>query len=137
MEIGLMAYRGISIKRKVDEAAVRESLKNETKIIQEKLKMKIRYCAFREGVPSKALWKFIQAQGFDAVFTQCPTNRGVSNRAVGRIQIDDDDLRRTLVLEATKHHVAQGAIKLHESGEFATTHLGDIAISRGTRDLCA
>ena len=91
MEIGLMAYKGISIKRKYDEEAVKESIIEELKMLNDNLPIKIKYCAFKEGVPSKTLWRFIQGQGFEAVFTQCPTNRRASNRAIGRIQIDDDD----------------------------------------------
>jgi len=37
------------------------------------------------------LWEFLQAQGFSAVFTQCPTNRRASVDGIGRIQVDDDD----------------------------------------------
>ena len=31
------------------------------KIIHEKIKINPRYCAFKEGVPSKLLWEFIQS----------------------------------------------------------------------------
>jgi len=91
MEIGLLAYGGSGIKGKYDETAVKESIASAMTIFNHKLDYKLRYCAFKEGVPSKTLWKFIQNQGFDAVFTQCPTNRRASYRAIGRIQIDDDD----------------------------------------------
>ena len=91
MEIGLLAYNGSGIKGNYDESAVQESIASAMKIINKHLDYKLKYCAFKEGVPSKSLWKFIQKQGFEAVFTQCPTNRKVSNRAIGRIQIDDDD----------------------------------------------
>ncbi|MFC1814697.1 polysaccharide deacetylase family protein [Thermodesulfobacteriota bacterium] len=91
MEIGLLAYQGRSIKVKYDETAVKESILDELKTLKDKLGVDIRYCAFKEGVPSRTLWEFIQEQGFEAVFTQCPTNRRTSNRAIGRIQIDDDD----------------------------------------------
>ncbi|MDF1590716.1 MAG: polysaccharide deacetylase family protein [Desulfobacterales bacterium] len=93
MEVGLLAYRGTSIKQKYDEEVVKESIIKELHIFHDKLgnEIKLRYCAFKEGVPSKSLWKFIQGQGFEAVFSQCPTNRRASNRAIGRIQIDDDD----------------------------------------------
>ena len=60
-------------------------------ITHNKLNKKVRSCGFKEGVPKRPLWKFIQKQGFEAVFTQCPTRCGVSNQGIGRIQIDDDD----------------------------------------------
>lgn len=91
MEIGLLAYGGNSIKGKYDEPVVRNSILDGLKVFSEKLGIDIKYCAFKEGVPSKSLWEFIREQGFEAVFTQCPTNRKASNRGIGRIQIDDDD----------------------------------------------
>lgn len=91
MEIGLLAYRGVSIKQKYDEEAVEDSIRKGLKLLHGELGFKIRYCAFKEGVPSKSLWNYIQRQGIEAVFTQCPTNRKASNQAIGRIQIDDDD----------------------------------------------
>jgi peptidoglycan/xylan/chitin deacetylase (PgdA/CDA1 family) len=91
IEVGLLAYKGMSIRQKYDEESVKDSIKNELRMINEKLKIKTRYCAFKEGVPSKSLWEFIQSQGFEAVFTQCPTNRKAAVDGIGRIQIDDDD----------------------------------------------
>lgn len=91
MEIGLLAFRGKSIKEKYDETEVKESILDELKILNDKLGIEIRYCAFKEGVPGKSMWEFLQGQGFQAVFTQCPTNRRASNDGIGRIQIDDDD----------------------------------------------
>ncbi len=91
MEIGLLAYGGIGIKGKHDEPAVQESIALAMTIFNKNLEYKLRYCAFKEGVPSKSLWKYLQESGFEAVFTQCPTNLRASNRAIGRIQIDDDD----------------------------------------------
>ena len=91
MKVGLLAYRGRSIKGKYDESAVMESIVSAMKIFKSKIDSEIQYCAFKEGVPEKSLWNFLQKQGFQAVFTQCPTNRKASNRSIGRIQIDDDD----------------------------------------------
>ncbi len=93
MKVGLLAYSGRSIKRKYDEEVVKQSIIKELQILNDKLgnEIKLHYCAFKEGVPSKSLWEFIQEKGFQAVFTQCPTNRKAANDGIGRIQIDDDD----------------------------------------------
>ncbi|MBU4462491.1 MAG: polysaccharide deacetylase family protein [Proteobacteria bacterium] len=91
MDVGLLAYNGRSIKRKYDEAAVMESIVSAMNILKNKIDSEIQYCAFKEGVPEKPLWDFLQKQGFQAVFTQCPTNRKARQSGIGRIQIDDDD----------------------------------------------
>lgn len=91
MEVALFAYHGTSIRMGYDDATVRKSIVGSVDILNRELKGKIRYCGFKEGVPKKPLWKFIQSQDFEAVFTQCPTRCGVSNQGVGRIQVDDDD----------------------------------------------
>ncbi len=91
MNVGLLAYNGRSIKRKYDESAVMESIVSAMKILKGKIDLEIQYCAFKEGVPEKPLWDFLQEQELQAVFTQCPTNRRPSLAGIGRIQIDDDD----------------------------------------------
>lgn len=91
MEIGLLAYHGQSIRFGYDEQAVKKSVVSAMKIMEPETNSQIKYCAFKEGVPEKPLWRFLQRQGFEAVFTQCPTNRKAANDGIGRIQIDDDD----------------------------------------------
>ena len=91
MNVGLLAYNGRSIKGKYDESAVMESIVSAMKILKGKIDSKIQYCAFKEGVPKKPLWDFLQEHGLQAVFTQCPTNRRPGLSGIGRIQIDDDD----------------------------------------------
>ena len=91
IEIGLLAYHGRSIRLKYDEHEVKESVSNAMSIMGREIDTPIRYCAFKEGVPEKPLWDFLQTKGFDAVFTQTPTNRRAEVDGIGRIQIDDDD----------------------------------------------
>lgn len=91
MEIGLLAYHGRSIKSRYDENAIKESISQAMGILAKKMNPQVKYCAFKEGVPEKSLWNFLQHQGFHAVFTQCPTNRRAAADCIGRIQIDDDD----------------------------------------------
>ena len=91
MEIGLLGYHGTSIRIKYDEPAIKESVAKAMKIMGREIDTQIKYVAFREGVPEKPLWDFLQSQGFHAVFTQCPTNRRAAVDGIGRIQIDDDD----------------------------------------------
>ena len=91
IEIGILAYPGKSLRIRYDEHSVMDSVETAMKIITKKFNSQVRYCAFKEGVPSASLWEFIRALGFQAVFTQCPTNRKVTIQGIGRIQIDDDD----------------------------------------------
>lgn len=92
MEIGLLAYHGRSIRlTNYNEQAIKDSIPPAMKIMNQEIDSQIKYCAFKEGVPEKSLWRYLQLQGFDAVFTQCPTNRSVAVDGIGRIQIDDDD----------------------------------------------
>ena len=92
MEIGLLAYHGQGIRLKnYNEHAIKESIAPAMQILKREINPQVRYCAFKEGVPEKTLWHFLKQQGFGAVFTQCPTNRGAAVDGIGRIQIDDDD----------------------------------------------
>lgn len=91
MDVGLLAYGGRSIRRGYDASAVMESIVSAMDIVKRRVNAEIRYCAFKEGVPEKPLWDFLQRYGFQAVFTQCPTNRPPGLSGIGRIQIDDDD----------------------------------------------
>jgi len=92
MEIGLLAYHGRSILlRNYKEHAIKESIPPAMKIMGREINPQVKYCAFKEGVPEKSLWHFLQRQGIVAVFTQSPTNRGAAIDGIGRIQVDDDD----------------------------------------------
>jgi hypothetical protein len=70
---------------------VKERIAAAMKSLQANVNIEIRYCTFKEGVPSAGLWAFIQSQGIRTVFTQCPTNQRATLAGIGRIQIDDDD----------------------------------------------
>ena len=74
-----------------DDAIVKNSIAEALRTLKNEMNSKLKDCAFKEGVPKGPLWEFIREQGFEAVFTQCPTRCGVSNQGIGRIQIDDDD----------------------------------------------
>ena len=91
MGVGLLAYHGRGIRVHYDETAIKQSVEQAMKIMDREIEAPIRYCAFREGVPKKPLWEFLQTRGFDAVFTQTPTNRRAEMDSIGRIQVDDDD----------------------------------------------
>lgn len=91
MGIGILAYHGRGIRIHYEEAAIKDSIEQAMKIMDREIDTPIKYCAFREGVPKKPLWEFLQTWGFDAVFTQTPTNRRAEMDGIGRIQVDDDD----------------------------------------------
>jgi len=89
--IGLLANGGGGIKAPHDVEVIKGRIASAMKSLQANVNTKIRYCAFKEGVPGADLWAFIQSQGIRAVFTQCPTNQRATVAGIGRIQIDDDD----------------------------------------------
>jgi peptidoglycan/xylan/chitin deacetylase (PgdA/CDA1 family) len=91
MEIGLLAYEGRDIRDQNDEESIKEGIVKSLELIKSSLNVQVRYCAFKEGVPGESLWNFLQRLGFQAVFTQCPTNQPPTPAGIGRIQIDDDD----------------------------------------------
>jgi len=90
-EIGLLAYEGRSIKNQNDEETIRGSILKSLELLKRRSDVQVRHCAFREGVPGESLWNFLQGLGFQAVFTQCPTNQAPTPAGIGRIQIDDED----------------------------------------------
>jgi len=90
-EIGLLAYEGRGIKNQNVEETIRKSLLKSLELLKRSFNIQVKYCAFKDGVPGKSLWKYLQGLGFQAVFTQCPTNQPPTLAGVGRIQIDDDD----------------------------------------------
>lgn len=91
MGIGLLAYEGKGIKNQYDEQSIKESISKSLGLMRSNFDTQIKYCAFKEGLPGKSLWNFLQTLGFQAVLTQCPTNQRPSPAGIGRIQIDDDD----------------------------------------------
>ena len=90
-EIGFLAYGGRAIKDQNDTESIRGSILRSLELIKRSSNIQVRYCAFKEGVPQQSLWNFLQGLGFQAVFTQCPTNQTPTHAGIGRIQIDDDD----------------------------------------------
>ncbi|MGD1152435.1 MAG: polysaccharide deacetylase family protein [Syntrophales bacterium] len=90
-EIGLLAYEGRDIRDQSDEESIKEGILKSLALLKSRSNVQVRYCAFKEGVPTESLWNFLQGLGFQAVFTQCPTNQPPTPAGIGRIQIDDDD----------------------------------------------
>jgi len=90
-EIGLLAYEGRRINDQTNEKPIKESIANLLELLKRSFNIQVRYCAFKEGVPGESLWNFLRGLGFQAVFTQCPTNQAPTPAGIGRIQIDDDD----------------------------------------------
>lgn len=91
MEIGLLGYEGKGIKNQYDEQSIKDSISKSLGLMRSNFDAQIKYCAFKVGLPGKSLWNFLQHLGFQAVFTQCPTNQRPTPAGIGRIQIDDDD----------------------------------------------
>jgi hypothetical protein len=89
-EIGLLAFEGQRLMEQHDDVAW-ESISKSLRLVKQSIPLQVRYCALRQGVPTQHLWNFLRSLGFEAVFTQSPTNLQPSLSSIGRIQIDDED----------------------------------------------
>jgi peptidoglycan/xylan/chitin deacetylase (PgdA/CDA1 family) len=50
------------------------------------------YYAVNEGIPEPAAIQVLQENDYTALFTKSPTNQGPNVYAIGRIQVDDEDI---------------------------------------------
>jgi peptidoglycan/xylan/chitin deacetylase (PgdA/CDA1 family) len=90
-ELGILTYEGQRISEQDDVDAMRQSISASLQLLKRSLNARVKYCAFRQGIPGKPLWNYLRSLGFEAVFTQSPTNLQPWPSGIGRIQIDDED----------------------------------------------
>ncbi len=88
--VGLYLGEGRSIEKKGKDALIFE-IREKRSLLEYALERDVSYAAAKEGVLSRRVRRFMEAEGFRGFFTQCPTRRASHPLAVGRIQIDDPD----------------------------------------------
>lgn len=91
MTIGSFGRRG-AILSEMPETEWREDARASRKILEERLGIRLKFHAYKEQYPNRALQKWFAGEGYEAVLTQCPTFRRSHPLRIGRIQVDDDDV---------------------------------------------
>jgi hypothetical protein len=74
----------------LDESKWREDARAARQTLEDRLGVPVRYHAYRETFPNRRLRRWFVEEGFEAVFTMCPTFRRSDLYRVGRIQVDDE-----------------------------------------------
>lgn len=80
------------IFKQVPKEAIEEDIRVSRLLFDKYLGAQPIYYAVNEGVPEPAAIRVLQENGYTALFTKSPTNQGPSLYAIGRIQVDDEDL---------------------------------------------
>ena len=94
--IGMYGCKGM-IATKVPLGEIEKEIKDARPVFEKELGKKIVYYSVREGAPTKQMINLFESEGFEAVFCQAPTQKKTYPYAVGRIQIDDNDLNILLI----------------------------------------
>ena len=91
MTVGSFGRRGMALSE-MPEAEWREDARASRKILEDRLGIRVRFHAYKEKFPGRALQRWFAGEGYEAVLTQCPTFRRSNLFRIGRIQVDDDDV---------------------------------------------
>jgi peptidoglycan/xylan/chitin deacetylase (PgdA/CDA1 family) len=96
MTIGLYGCRGRVLSNTSLEE-IEEEITKSKNIFERELERPFIYYGVREGNPTTEMVNLFKKEGITAVFCQTPTEQRTHPYAVGRIQIDDNDLNIFLV----------------------------------------
>ncbi len=96
MTIGMYGCKGRMLTNIPLEEIEREIIESKS-IFEKELERKVVYYGVREGNPTKPMVSLFKRVGFNAVLCQAPTRKRTHPYAVGRIQIDDNDLNILLI----------------------------------------
>jgi peptidoglycan/xylan/chitin deacetylase (PgdA/CDA1 family) len=103
MTIGIYGCKGrVATDTPLEE--IEEEIRESKSVFENKLERKIVYYGVREGVPTKPMVSLFKRVGFNAVFCQAPTLQKTHSYAIGRIQIDDNDLN-ILLIKSSKTYI--------------------------------
>ena len=76
---------------------IKDEITEARAIFKRELKNKIMFYAVKDDPPTKPMADLFKEEGFDAAFCMTPTKQKVHRYAVGRIQVDDNDLNIFLI----------------------------------------
>ena len=91
MVIGHYGCNGRTFKR-VPKEEIEKDISISKPLFEKHLGTQPIYYAVNEGTPEPTAIKVLQENGYTALFTKSPTNQGPSVYAIGRIQVDDEDI---------------------------------------------
>ena len=91
MTIGHYGCNGRAFKR-VPREVIEEDILATKPLFEKNLGFSPRYYAVREGVPEPSAIEVLKKNGYRALLTKSPTKQRPNLYAVGRVQVDDDDL---------------------------------------------
>ena len=96
MTIGMYGCRG-GVLTQTPLEEIEKEIRGARPVFEKKLEKKVAYYGVREGIPTKQMVDLFKREGIKAVFCQAPTEKRTCSYAVGRIQIDDNDLNILLI----------------------------------------
>lgn len=76
---------------RIPERRVTDAVVSYARRLEDGIGSEVRYFGVKEGVPNRQIRGLLEANGYRAFLTQCPTFRRATRWAIGRIQVDDDD----------------------------------------------
>jgi len=91
MVIGHYGCNGRTFKR-VPKEEIEEDISISKPLFEKYLGTQPIYYAVNEGTPEPEAIKVLQENGYTALLTKSPTNQGPNVYAIGRIQVDDEDI---------------------------------------------
>jgi peptidoglycan/xylan/chitin deacetylase (PgdA/CDA1 family) len=91
MVIGHYGCNGRTFTR-VPKEEIEEDISIAKPLFEKYLGTQPTYYAVNEGIPESAAIQVLKENGYTALLTKSPTNQGPSHYAIGRIQVDDEDL---------------------------------------------
>tara|TARA_B100000315_G_scaffold238726_1_gene256815 strand:+ start:89 stop:895 length:807 start_codon:yes stop_codon:yes gene_type:complete len=101
--IGMYGCKGRIITRTPLEEIEREIVESKS-IFEKELEKKVVYYSVIDGNPTKPMVSLFKREGFNAVLCQAPTIQKTHSYAIGRIQIDDNDLN-ILLIKTSKTYI--------------------------------
>ncbi len=96
MTIGLYGCKG-RVATNVPLEEIEKEMRDAKPVFEKELERKVLYYSVIEGTPTKPMVNLFKREGFKAVLCQAPTRQKTHSYAIGRIQIDDNDLNILLI----------------------------------------
>ncbi|MBC8551859.1 MAG: hypothetical protein H8D23_19600 [Candidatus Brocadiales bacterium] len=103
MTIGMYGCKGQWLSITPLEEVKNEIIEAKT-LFKRELERPFIYYGVREGNPTADMVELFKKEGIEAVFCQAPTKARTHSYAVGRIQIDDNDLN-ILIIKTRKSYI--------------------------------
>ena len=97
-------YKKVPLLEQIEIEDIEKEIKEFKSVFEKELNKKVIYYSVREGIPTKQMVSLFKREGINAFFCQSPTLQKTHPYAVGRIQIDDNDLN-ILLIKVSKAYI--------------------------------